>query len=180
MRIGIRKRHLALVLTSIIVSGRRRASVVWRTAQQVSQTLADTINDQIVSCGRRRVAVDHHRGAIVHDGRVRILLDEKYSTRATPGSARSFPFPVVVQPTISWVAFGWPDGSFFAGHKLGDTVIEMLSITGDGKLGITPVRIRGQRPQAQGQLVRRTPNTRSPIRRGFARRSAPTTSTGRR
>ena len=30
------------------------------------------------------------------------------------------------QPTISWVAFRWPDGSFFAGHKAGDGVIEML------------------------------------------------------
>ena len=32
------------------------------------------------------------------------------------------------QPTISWIAFGWPDGSFFAGHKLGDSAIEMLEI----------------------------------------------------
>jgi len=24
------------------------------------------------------------------------------------------------QPTVSWVAFGWPEGAFFAAHKLGD------------------------------------------------------------
>jgi adenylate cyclase len=41
------------------------------------------------------------------------------------------------QPTISWVAFGWPDGSFFAGHKLGDGVIEMLEITPDRKMRIS-------------------------------------------
>ena len=40
------------------------------------------------------------------------------------------------QPTISWVAFGWPDGAFFAGHKLGDGVIEMIAITGDRKIRI--------------------------------------------
>ena len=40
------------------------------------------------------------------------------------------------QPTISWVAFGWPDGSFFAGHKLGDNVIEMLEIAPDSDLRI--------------------------------------------
>ena len=40
------------------------------------------------------------------------------------------------QPTISWVAFAWPDGAFFAGHKLGDGVIEMLEITGDRKIRI--------------------------------------------
>jgi adenylate cyclase len=40
------------------------------------------------------------------------------------------------QPTISWVAFGWPDGSFFAGHKLGNNIIEMLEITPDHNLRI--------------------------------------------
>ena len=34
------------------------------------------------------------------------------------------------------MAFGWPDGAFFAGHKLGDGVIEMLEIAGDRKIRI--------------------------------------------
>ena len=34
------------------------------------------------------------------------------------------------------MAFGWPDGSFFAGHKLGNSVIEMLEITPDRNLRI--------------------------------------------
>ena len=33
------------------------------------------------------------------------------------------------QATISWVAFGWPDGSFFAAHKLGDGHLEMMEIS---------------------------------------------------
>ena len=33
------------------------------------------------------------------------------------------------QATISWVAFGWPDGSFFAAHKLGDRHLEMMEIS---------------------------------------------------
>ena len=32
------------------------------------------------------------------------------------------------QPSISWVAFGWPDGAFFAAHKLGDLGLEMMEI----------------------------------------------------
>jgi adenylate cyclase len=32
------------------------------------------------------------------------------------------------QPGISWVAFGWPDGTFFAAHKLGDLGLEMMEI----------------------------------------------------
>ena len=61
---------------------------------------------------------------------MRTLLAEKVFE---PGDARKrevvFLSQLQSQPTISWVAFGWPDGSFFAGHKLGDAVIEMLEIT---------------------------------------------------
>ena len=49
MRVGIRGAISGLVLTSIIVSAVGVHLLWWRTAQQVSQTLADTINDQIVS-----------------------------------------------------------------------------------------------------------------------------------
>src|SRR5438445_6893725 len=49
MRIGIRSAISALVLTSIIVSAVGVHLLWWRTALGVSQTLADTINDQIVS-----------------------------------------------------------------------------------------------------------------------------------
>ena len=39
------------------------------------------------------------------------------------------------QPSVSWVAFGWPDGTFFAAHKLGDSGLEMMEIaTMDGRL----------------------------------------------
>jgi adenylate cyclase len=30
---------------------------------------------------------------------------------------------------LSWIAFGWPDGSFFAAHKLGDERLEMMEIS---------------------------------------------------
>ncbi len=49
MRIGIRSAISGLVLMSIIVSA-VGVNLPWRrTASQVSWTLADTINDQIVS-----------------------------------------------------------------------------------------------------------------------------------
>ena len=49
MRIGIRVAVSGLVLASIIVSAVGVHLLWWRTAQQISQTLADTINDQIVA-----------------------------------------------------------------------------------------------------------------------------------
>jgi len=68
---------------------------------------------------------------------VRTLLVEKVFDPRDAGKREVvFLSQLRSQPTISWVAFAWPDGAFFAGHKLGDGVIEMLEITGDRKIRI--------------------------------------------
>src|SRR3954467_8861154 len=130
MRIGIRSAISALVLTSIIVSAVGVHLLWWRTAQQVSQTLADTINDQIVS------AVGDELQSITTEARssmmaVRTLLVEKvFDARDASKREVVFLSQLRSQPTLSWVAFGWPDGAFFAGRKAGDGVLEMIAITG--------------------------------------------------
>ena len=134
MRLGIRSAISALVLTSIIVSAVGVHLLWWRTAQQVSQTLADTINDQIVS------AVGDELQSITTEARsslmaVRtLLLGKVFEPRDMRKREFVFQSQLLSQPTISWVAFAWPDGSFFAGHKLGDGVIEMLEIGTDSKM----------------------------------------------
>src|ERR1700736_3838601 len=126
MRIGIRSAISALVLTSIVVSAVGVHLLWWRTAQQVSQTLADTINDQIVA------AVGDELQSITTEARssmtaVRTLFVEKVlDTRDARKREFVFLSQLQAQPTISWVAFGFPDRSFFAAHKLGNTAIEML------------------------------------------------------
>jgi Adenylate cyclase, family 3 (some proteins contain HAMP domain) len=136
MRLGIRSAISALVLTSIAVSAVGVHLLWWRTAQQVSQTLANTINDQIVS------AVGDELQSVTSEARssmsaVRTLLAEKvFDPRDARKREVVFRSQLLSQPTISWVAFGWPDGSFFAGHKLGNNVIEMLEITPDRNLRI--------------------------------------------
>ena len=136
MRLGIRTAISALVLTSIVVSAVGVHLLWWRTAHQVSQTLANTINDQIVS------AVGDELQSVTSEARssmlaVRTLLAEKvFDPRDARKREVVFRSQLLSQPTISWVAFGWPDGSFFAGHKLGNNVIEMLEITPDRNLRI--------------------------------------------
>lgn len=120
MRIGIRVAISGLVLASIMISAAGVHLLWWRTAEQISETLATTINDQIVS------AVGDELQSITTEARasytavrtlfVESVLDPRDSQK------REFVFlsQLQAQPTISWVAFGWPDGSFFAAHKLGD------------------------------------------------------------
>jgi adenylate cyclase len=116
----------------------------WRTAQQISRTLADTINDQIVS------AVGDELQSITTEARsaftaVRTLFVENVlDTRDAEKREFVFLSQLQAQPTISWVAFGWPDRSFFAARKLGDTAIEMLDIEGsEPKLRIDHYEFEG-------------------------------------
>ena len=137
MRIGVRFAVSGLVLASIIVSAAGVHLLWWRTAQQISQTLANTINDQIVS------AVGDELQSITSEAKsayaaVRTLLVENVVDTSDAGK-RQFMFlsQLQAQPTISWVAFGFPDGSFSAAHKLGESAIEMLDISGkESKLRI--------------------------------------------
>lgn len=136
MRIGIRSAISALVLTSIVVSAIVVHLLWWRTANQVSQTLADTINNQIVA------AVADQLQSITTEARsasiaVRALITEKVLD-IRDEKRRKFVFlsQLQAQPTISWVAFGWPNGEFYAAHKLGDNAVETLTIGTDRKLSI--------------------------------------------
>ena len=133
MRIGIRFALSGLVLASIVVSAAGVHLLWWRTAQQISERLADTINDQIVS------AVGDELQSITSEAKsafaaARTLLIEKV-VDTSDASKRQYMFlsQLQAQPTISWVAFGFPDGSFSGAHKLGESAIEMLDITGAEK-----------------------------------------------
>jgi len=137
MRIGVRFAISGLVLASIIVSAAGVHLLWWRTAQQVSQTLANTINDQIVA------AVGDELQSITSEAKsafaaIRTLLVEKVID-VGDANKREFMFlsQLQAQPTISSVAFGFPDGSFAEARKLGESAIEMLDIKhGESRLRI--------------------------------------------
>jgi adenylate cyclase len=130
MRIGIRGAVSGLVLTSIIVSAVGVHILWWRTANQVSQTLADTINEQIVSAvgDELQSITGEARSTYIATGR--LFRDGVLGPRDAGKRDAVFLSQLRAQPTISWLAFGWPDGSLFAGHKLGEDSIEVMTIAG--------------------------------------------------
>src|ERR1700730_5154274 len=130
MRIGIRSAISALVLTSIIVSAVGVHLLWWRTAQQVSQTLANTINEQTVSAvgDELQSITSEARSTYIATGR--LFRDGVIDPRDADKRQAVFLSQLRAQPTISWLAFGWPDGALFAGHKLGDDAIEVMTMAG--------------------------------------------------
>lgn len=135
MRIGIRFAVSALVLTSIVASATSVHILWWRTAEQTSQTLAKTINEQIVSAVSKELTSIATEAQSAHTAIRTLFLQNVLETREADKREFVFLSQLQSQPTISWVAFGWPDGTFFAAHKLGDGGLEMMEIANtEGKL----------------------------------------------
>lgn len=129
LTVSIRLAVSALVLTAILLTAALSSLLWWRTAEATSRQLASTINEQIVAAVRKEVAaiVDEARAA--HTAIRTLFLQNVLDTREADKREFVFLSQLQSQATISWVAFGWPDGAFFAAHKLGDRRLEMMEIS---------------------------------------------------
>src|SRR3954469_17748126 len=128
MRIGIRLTVSGLVLASIIISAIGVHVLWWRTAEANSHALADTINRQIVSTVEKELTTITTEARAAHTAIRTLFVQHVLETREADKREFVFLSQLQSQPNISWVAFGWPDGAFFAAHKLGDAGIEMMEI----------------------------------------------------
>ena len=129
LMVSIRLAVSALVLAAILLTAAISSLVWWETAEAISQRLASTINAQIVAAVRKEVSaiVDEARAA--HTAIRTLFLQNVLDTREADKREFVFLSQLQSQATISWAAFGWPDGSFFAAHKLGDRHLEMMEIS---------------------------------------------------
>src|ERR1700680_2944534 len=128
MRIGIRLTISALVLASIMVSAIGVHILWWRTAEANSHALADTLNGQIVSTVEKELTTITTEARAAHTAIRTLFVQHVLETREADKREFVFLSQLQSQPNISWVAFGWPDGAFFAAHKLGDIGLEMMEI----------------------------------------------------
>jgi len=129
LTVSIRLAVSALVLTAILLTAALSSLLWWRTAEATSRQLASTINEQIVAAVRKEVGaiVDEARAA--HTAIRTLFLQNVLDTREADKREFVFLSQLQSQATISWVAFGWPDGAFFAAHKLGDGRLEMMELS---------------------------------------------------
>src|SRR2546430_2269904 len=128
MRIGIRLTISGLVLASIMVSAIGVHLLWWRTAEANSHALADTINGQIVSTVEKELTTITTEARAAHTAIRTLFVQHVLETREADKREFVFLSQLQSQQDISWVAFGWPDGAFFAAHKLGDLGLEMMEI----------------------------------------------------
>jgi adenylate cyclase len=128
MRIGIRLAISGLVLASIIVSAIGVHVLWWRTAEANSHELAATINEQIVAAVEKELDAITTQARAAHPAIRTLFVQNVLETREADKREFVFLSQLQAHPSISWVAFGWPDDAFFAAHKLGDLGLEMMEI----------------------------------------------------
>ncbi len=129
LTISIRVAASLLVVTAILLTAAASTLLWWRTAEAISRQLASTIDGQILAAVRKEVSANVEEARAAHTAIRTLFVQSVLDTR--DADKREFVFLSQLQshPTISWVAFGWPDGSFFAAHKLGDQKLEMMEIS---------------------------------------------------
>src|ERR1700720_365699 len=128
MRNGIRLAVSAPVLTPNMVRAIGGHVLWWRTAEANSHALADTIDGQIVSAVEKELATITTEARAAHSAIRTLFVQHVLETREADKREFVFLSQLQSQQNISWVAFGWPDGAFFAAHKLGDLGLEMMEI----------------------------------------------------
>src|ERR1700751_2724093 len=129
LTIGIRLAVSTLVLTAILLTAAACSLLWWRTAEGIGQQLASTINEQIVSAVRKEVSATVGEARAAYTAIRTLFLQNVLDTREADKREFVFLSQLQSQATISWVAFGWPDGSFFAAHKLGAQRLERMEIS---------------------------------------------------
>src|ERR1700756_5652964 len=127
--VSIRLAVSALVLTAILLTAALSSLLWWRTAEATSRQLASTINEQIVAAVRKEVSAITGEAVAAHTAVRTLFLQNVLDTREADKREFVFLSQLQSQATISWVAFGWPDNSFFAAHKLGNHRLEMTEIS---------------------------------------------------
>ena len=128
MRIGIRLAISSLVLASIIISAIGVHFLWWRTAEANSRTLAATIDEQIVSAVQKEINTITTQATAAHIAIRTLFVQNVLAAREADKREFVFLSQLQSQPSISWAAFGFPNGDFFAAHKLGDLSLEMMEI----------------------------------------------------
>ena len=128
MRVSVGIAVSILVALSIGVSTFVVHSLWWTTARENSRMLAAEINGQIANTVRIEVGLTLRSAEAAWAAVRTIFIQDVIQTRQADKREFVFLSQIQAQPNISWITFGWPDGNFFAAHRLGDSGLEMMEI----------------------------------------------------
>ncbi|MDA7966493.1 adenylate/guanylate cyclase domain-containing protein [Ruegeria sp.] len=128
MRVSVGIAVTMLVALSIGLATFVVHSLWWTTARENSRMLAAEINSQIANTVRIEVGLTLRSAEAAWAAVRTTFVQNVITTRQADKREFVFLSQLQAQPNISWILFGWPDGDFFAAHRLGDSGLEMIEI----------------------------------------------------
>lgn len=127
-RIRLNTALVAAMLITVLATA-ALIHVPWSlTARDNVRTIVGQLNGEIIRASRAELADVLANAEAVQEALRTIFFQDVIAT--TNAAKREFVFLALLQsqPSLSWVAIGWPDGRFFGAHKRPDGDIHMVEV----------------------------------------------------
>jgi adenylate cyclase len=149
-KLGLRVVLTGLVIVTVLVTA-LLIHLTWSyTAQRNVRDVAGQLNNQIIESVRHELRQTLDNAWAVQQALQSIFVQQ--AIRPEDEAKREFVFLALLrsQPSLSWVSFGFPNGSFFGAQKASDSRINMVEVSWDAAHGRGSLRVDRYHPEADG------------------------------
>jgi len=149
-KLGLRVALTGLVVVTVLVTA-LLIHLTWSyTAQRNVRDVAGQLNNQIIESVRHELQQIRDNAWAVQQALQSIFVQQ--AIRPEDEAKREFVFLALLrsQPSLSWVSFGFPNGSFFGAQKASDSKFNMVEVSWDAAHGRGSLRVDRYHPETDG------------------------------
>jgi adenylate cyclase len=153
-KLGLRTALTGLVLLTVAVTAILIHLTWFYAARRNVADVVGQLNRQIVGSVQHEVRATLNDAWSVQEAVRSIFFQE--AIKPTDEAKREFIFLALLRshPTLSWIALGFPDGTFFGALKAADNEIDMIEVKRNPETGIRQQRVDTYTPQPGDALFR--------------------------
>src|SRR5713101_7853536 len=146
-KLGLRVALTGLVVVTVAITA-LLIHLTWSyTAQRNVRDVAGQLNAQIIEQVRHELRQALDNAWAVQEALRSIFFQQ--AIKPEDEAKREFVFLALLQsqPSLSWVSFGFPNGSFFGAQKASDTRINMVEVSWDAAHKAANLRVDHYHPE---------------------------------
>jgi adenylate cyclase len=153
-KLGLRTALTGLVLLTVTITAILIHLIWFYAARRNVADVVGQLNRQIVSSIQHEVRATLNDALSVQEA-VRSIFSQE-AIKPTDEAKREFIFMALLRshPTLSWIALGFPNGTFFGALRAADDEIDMVEVKQNSKTGIRQQRVDSYTPQPGDALFR--------------------------
>src|SRR5216684_5098787 len=153
-KLGLRTALTGLVLLTVAVTAILIHLTWFYAARRNVADVVGQLNRQIVGSVQHEVRSTLNDAWSVQEAVRSIFFQE--AIKPTDEARREFIFLALLRshPTLSWIALGFPDGTFFGALKTADDEIDMIEVKRNPETGVLQQRVDTYTPQTGDVIFR--------------------------